>query len=102
MVQAAVAVGFVAVVALDVEFLAEHVELALDGAKVALDPGLAELLVQLACGHLASARDAAQEFQGQARGFQGVGSSGHVGHTSIGLPEKMRPGRIGAQELKFA
>ena len=56
----AVTVGFAAVVALDVEMLAQGFDLALDGAQVALKTCALQLLVQLSRGDLAPARYAAQ------------------------------------------
>ena len=73
----AVAVGLAAVVALDVEVAAEHVELPLHGAQVAFDAGAAQLSVQFRRADFAMARDAAQQFDGEHRGFKGVGALGH-------------------------
>ena len=75
--QPAVAVGFAALVALDAEMLAEHFQLALDGAQVAFKAGVFQLAVQLAGGDLAPAWNAAQQFHHQQRGVQGVRALGH-------------------------
>ncbi len=80
--QPAVAVGLAALVALDVEMLAEHLQLALDGAQVTLQARVLELLVQLPGGDLAPTRNAAQQLYGQQGGFQGVGAAGHCGRSN--------------------
>ena len=76
--QPAVAVGFAALVALDLEVLAEDFELALDGAQVAIKARALELLVQLAGGDLAPARDAAQQLDHEQSSVQSVGALGHA------------------------
>ena len=81
MPQPAVAVGFAALVAFDVEMLAEGFELALNAAQIPLEARVLELLVQFAGGDLAPARDAAQQLHHQQRGFQGVGALGHLGQS---------------------
>ena len=64
------------------EMLAEHLQLALDGAQVTLQARVLELLVQLPGGDLAPTRDAAQQLNGQQGGFQGVGALGHCGRSN--------------------
>ena len=70
--QPTISVRFAAIITFDLEMLAEHSQLPLDGAQIAVDAGILQLLVQLAGRDLAAARNAAQQFDGQQDGFQGV------------------------------
>ena len=57
---------------------AEHFELPLNGAQIAVKACVFELPVQLAGRDFAATRDATQQLDGEQYGFEGVRAFGHV------------------------
>ena len=58
--------------------LAEHFHLSLDGAQIPIDTGILELPMQFTGGHLAAARNTAQQLDGKQYGFECVGALCHL------------------------
>ena len=78
LLEPAITVGFVAVVAFDVEVLTEHFELSLYGPQITFYPRIFELSVQFAGSNFPATRDAVQQFDCQEHCFGGVRAFGHI------------------------
>ena len=72
-----IAVRFAAVIAFDIEVLAEHPQLSLHRAQVALNSGIRQLAMELLRADFSNAWNALEQLHRELHGFQGIGSCRH-------------------------
>ncbi len=87
-IKPAIAKGLGSVVAFDFEMLAQHLELPLHRAQVAVDAGILNLLMNFFGGDLPAARDPTQDFQRKDEGLRRFRSLRHQSLLEIATEEE--------------